>query len=181
MAESVSFPTRSNLMKTRTFHQTASEIDWYCEVRGGGPSVVLMPSGEGDGASFQTVAEVLSNESTVLTFDMPGFSRSGPPPEFEKVTATMLAGQIAALVWSLNLAPATFYGCSSAGLAALSLVAQHPEIVRSGIVHEAALLRDSVPPEAGAALFALDDGDDAAIVKKCQELFRNEFNSDARA
>jgi pimeloyl-ACP methyl ester carboxylesterase len=107
-----------------------------------------MPSGEGDCASFQTVAEALSNDFTVLTFDMPGFSRSGPPPEFRKVTATMLAGQVAALVSSLNLAPAAFYGCSWAGLVALSLVAQHPELVRNAIVHEAALLKDSVTPDA---------------------------------
>ncbi|MBV8134693.1 MAG: alpha/beta fold hydrolase [Deltaproteobacteria bacterium] len=140
-----------------------------------------MPSGEGDCASFQTVAEDLSNDFTVLTFDMPGFSRSGPPPVFGKVTATMLAGQVAALVSSLNLAPAAFYGCSSAGLAALSLVAQHPEIVRNAIVHEAALLRDSVPPDAAAALFALNDLDDAAIVNSCRGLFRNQANSDARA
>jgi pimeloyl-ACP methyl ester carboxylesterase len=168
-------------MKTRTFRHDASGIDWYCELRGGGPSVVLMPSGEGDCASFQTVAENLSNDFTVLTFDMPGFSRTGPPPEFGKVTATMLAGQIAELVSSLNLAPATFYGCSSAGLAALSLVAQHREIVRNVIVHEAALHRDSVPPDATAALFILNDLDDAAIVNSCKDLFRNQANSDARA
>jgi pimeloyl-ACP methyl ester carboxylesterase len=168
-------------MKTRAFHHNVSEINWYCELRGDGPSVALIPSGEGDCASFQTVAEVLSDEFTVLTFDMPGFSRSGPPPEFEKVTATMLARQIAALVSSLNLAPAAFCGCSSAGLAALSLVAGHPEIVRNAIVHEAALVRDSVLPDATAALFALNDLDDAAIVNSCKDLFRNQANSDARA
>ena len=170
-----------NLMKTRTFHHNASEVDWYCELRGGGPSVVLMPSGEGDCASFQTVAEDLSNDFTVLTFDMPGFSRSGPPSEFGRVTATILASQIAALVCALDLAPAAFYGCSSAGLAALSLVARHPEIVRNAIVHEAALLKDSVPPDAAVALFVLNDLDDAAIVKRCRDLFRNEFNSNMRA
>jgi pimeloyl-ACP methyl ester carboxylesterase len=168
-------------MKARIFHHDVSEIDWYCELRGDGPPVVLMPSGEGDCASFQTVADVLSDEFTVLTFDMPGFSRSEPPPEFGKVTATMLAGQIAALVSSLNLAPAAFYGCSSAGLAALSLVAQHPEIVRNVIVHEAALHRDSVPSDATAALFILNDLDDAAIVNSCKDLFRNQANSAARA
>jgi pimeloyl-ACP methyl ester carboxylesterase len=82
----------------------------------------------------------------------------------------MLASQIAALVSSLNLAPATFYGCSSAGLAALSLVARHPEIVRNAIVHEAALHRDSVPSDATAALFTLNDLDDAAIVNSCKDL-----------
>jgi len=93
----------------------------------------------------------------------------------------MLADQIAVLISSLNLAPAAFYGCSSAGLAALSLVAQHPEIVRNAIVHEAALVRDSVLPDATAALFSLNDLDDEAIVKKCKDLFRNQLNSNVRA
>lgn len=64
----IAFPslTKSNLMKARVFHHDASEIDWYCELRGDGPSVVLMPSGEGDCASFQTVADVLSDEFTIL-------------------------------------------------------------------------------------------------------------------
>jgi pimeloyl-ACP methyl ester carboxylesterase len=156
----------------RTLKHRAADIDWYCELRGNGPSVVLIPSGEGDCGSFKRVAEALAADFTVLTFDMPGFSRSGPPPEFGRVTAGMLAGQIAALVSSLHLAPAAFYGCSSAGLAVLTLVAQYPTLVRNALVHEAALGKDSVPPEASAALFALNDLGDAEIVEQCKKLFR---------
>ncbi len=85
-------------MQTSTIQHKASDIDWYCELRGSGPSVVLIPSGEGDCASFAGVADALANDFTVLTFDMPGFSRSGPPPDFGRVTADMLADQVAALV-----------------------------------------------------------------------------------
>jgi pimeloyl-ACP methyl ester carboxylesterase len=165
----------------RIFKHRAAGIDWYCELRGSGPSVVLIPSGEGDCGSFRRVAEALATDFTLLTFDMPGFSRSGPSPEFGRVTAGMLAEQIATLVSSLQLAPAAFYGCSSAGLAALTLVAQYPTLVRNALVHEAALGKDSIPLEASAALFALNDLGDAEIVKRCKKLFRDRLNSNGEA
>jgi len=165
----------------RTLRHRAADIDWYCELRGSGPSVVLVPSGEGDCGSFVRVAEALAADFAVLTFDMPGFSRSGQPPEFGRVTAGMLAEQVATLVSSLDLAPAAFYGCSSAGLAVLTLVAQYPTVVRNAVVHEAALLRDSVPLEAGAALFALNDLGDTEIVQACKTLFRDRLNSNGEA
>ncbi len=168
-------------MQTSTIQHKASDIDWYCELRGSGPSVVLIPSGEGDCASFAGVADALANDFTVLTFDMPGFSRSGPPPDFGRVTADMLADQVAALVTSLKLAPAAFYGCSSAGLAVLSLVAQHADIVRNAIVHEAALINDFGLPEVAEAQFAMYNLDDATIVSVCKDLFRDRFNSKAQA
>jgi pimeloyl-ACP methyl ester carboxylesterase len=93
----------------------------------------------------------------------------------------MLAEQVAALVSSLDLAPAGFYGCSSAGLTVLTLVAQYPTLVRNALVHEAALLKDSVPPEASAALFALNKCNDAEIVNQCKNLFRDQMNSNGEA
>src|SRR5580700_9446825 len=104
-------------MQTKIFKHKASDIEWYCELRGSGPTVVLIPSGEGDCGNFATVADALADEFTVLTFDMPGFSRSSSPPDFDKVTAQMLGDQISSLVKSLGLAPGTFYGCSSGGQA----------------------------------------------------------------
>jgi hypothetical protein len=63
----------------------------------------------------------LANDFTVLTFDMPGFSRSHVRSP-DDVSVTKLADQIADLVESLKLCPATFYGCSSGGFAVLDLV-----------------------------------------------------------
>jgi len=165
-------------MQTRTFKHQASDIEWYCELRGSGPTVVLIPSGEGDCGNFAKVANGLADEFTVLTFDTPGFSRSGAPPDLDEVTAEMLPKQIAALMASLALAPATFYGCSSGGLAVLSLVADHPKIVRTGIVHEAALVNDFAWPEMMGALAAqLNSLPDAGIVQACKDMFRNRLTS----
>ena len=171
-------------LDVKAFTHKAAGIDWYCELRGSGPTIVLIPSGEGDCGSLVKVANLLADEFTVLTFDMPGFSRSSAPPDFGLVTAGMLGDQIAALITSLGLAPATFYGCSSGGQAALSLVADHCDIVRNAIVHEAALMGegDVCWPEEMAGMFAaLNALDDAGVAKACAEIFRNGMNQDPRA
>ena len=165
-------------MTAKCFSQRAADIDWYCELRGQGPSVVLIPSGEGDCGSFERVTDILADEFTVLTFDMPGYSRSGTPPEFGAVTAGELAEQVSALVESLHLAPATFYGCSSGGLISLSLVSEHSNFVRNVIVHEVPL---SLAPLSKMALDRLLSPDDAVVVEACKDLFRNMFNEDSKA
>ena len=148
-------------------------ITWYYELRGRGPTVVLIPSGEGDCGSFEKVAVPLSREFTVLTFDMPGFSRSSDPPDFAEYSMAQAAGEVAALVRSLGLAPATFYGCSSGGQVALSLVADHSNLVRNAVVHEVPL-----PPGRRSDLTKLTDPE---IVRTCKELFRNDLNENTAA
>jgi pimeloyl-ACP methyl ester carboxylesterase len=170
-------------MLAKIFQHNAADIEWYCELRGSGAAtVVLIPSGEGDCGNFVTVADALADEFTVLTFDMPGFSRSSAPPDFDKVTAQTLGDQISTLVKSLGLVPATFYGCSSGGQAVLSLVADHSDIVRNGIVHEAALIKDVAWPDLAEARFAqMNSLDDADVTHTCKDWFRNRMNSNPQA
>ncbi len=164
-------------MATSVFHQRATDIDWYCEQRGVGPPVVLIPSGEGDCESLGRVADLLADEFSVLTFDMPGFSRSSVPPNFTGLSTDEVTAQIAALLRSLRIERATIYGCSSGGLFALALAAAHPELVRNVIVHELAVpLRGAAGPFEG--IFSPDD---ATVVKTCEFLFRNVLNENAAA
>ena len=163
-----------SVMTVRCFQQKVDGIDWYCEMRGDGPPVVLVPSGEGDCASFDRVAAQLANEFTVLTFDMPGFSRSRAQTA-DDVSVSKLGDQIACLVNSLGTHPATFFGCSSGGVAVLDLVVGHADLVRNVVVHEVAM--------AGAAALLADllTLDDAAVVERCQFLFANMMNDDVAA
>ena len=156
------------------FHRRVDFIDWYCELRGNGPTVVLIPSGEGDCASFEKVAASLSGRFTVLTFDMPGFSRSSDPPDFANYSTSRAAHEVAGLVQALGLGPATFYGCSSGGHVALSLAGEHPDLVRSVAIHE-------VPLSAAPAIRRLTALDDREIVRTCQDIFRNMMNENAEA
>ncbi len=154
--------------------QRVDSIDWYYESNGRGPAVVLIPSGEGDCRSFENVGDLLSKEFSVLTFDMPGFSRSSEPPNFDRYSMTQAANEVAALVRSIGIESATFYGCSSGGLVALSLGADHPELVRNVVVHEVPL----APNPMIARLTALSDDE---VVRVCKDLFDNMMNENAEA
>src|SRR4029434_11285175 len=157
------------------FRHRVDSIDWYCELRGRGPTIVLIPSGEGDCGSFERVATSLSGTFTVLTFDMPGFSRSSDPPNFVDYSLSRAASEVAALVRSLGLGPATFYGCSSGGVVALCLVADHSDLVRKVAVHEVPL------SPASGGLARLPTLADDEIIRVCQDLFRNQMNENAEA
>jgi pimeloyl-ACP methyl ester carboxylesterase len=143
---------------------------------------VLIPSGEGDCGSFTKVADLLSRDFSVLTFDMPGFSRSSDPPNFERYSISQGASEIAALLRALELQPATVYGCSSGGQFALRLASEHPDLVRRAVVHEVA---PAAPVPASAesppAPALSPTGTDEEIVLACKNIFRNGMNSDPEA
>jgi pimeloyl-ACP methyl ester carboxylesterase len=155
-------------------HCRVDSIEWYYDLRGQGPAVVLIPSGEGDCDSFDKVASALAREFTVLTFDMPGFSRSSAPPNFESYSMTQAAREVAGLVRSLRLSPATFYGCSSGGHVALSLALDHADLVRKVAVHE-------VPLSVHGPIRQLTALPDAQIAGVCRDVFRNQMNENAEA
>lgn len=164
-------------MTVHSFYHDAADITWYCEQQGQGPTLVLIPSGEGDCANFAQTAQRLGQDFTVLTFDTPGFSRSSAPADAQALSLPGLSDQIAALLRSLDLGPVTVYGCSSGGRAVLDLVAHHADLVRNALVHEAAL----PSPAIGAMLGPLVQLDDAGITAMCQDLFANLMNEDAEA
>ncbi len=160
------------------FHHTAGGIDWYCERRGAGPAVVLIPSGEGDCASFAAVADLLAADSTVLTFDTPGFSRTSTPADAADISLYRLGGQVAALVTSLGIDRATYWGCSSAAVAVVDLLRDHPALVRNAVIHESAGMDDAATA-GGGPLGRLLTMDDAGIVAFLTPFFANVFNEDA--
>ena len=51
----------------------------YHEVRGSGPPVLLIMGATGDGGHFDTLADLLADEFTVITYDRRGNGRSPAP------------------------------------------------------------------------------------------------------
>lgn len=132
--------------------------------------IVLIPSGEGDCQNLVKVAHLLSTSLTphhVLTFDMPGFSRSTAPP-YTNVTGQLLAKQIIGLLDALKIEVASFYGCSSGALATLFICALYPSRARCGILHEA-------PFDAAPYLNEMKELDDEDIIALCQMSYKNGF------
>lgn len=162
-------------MSITTFRHSAGGIDWYCESTGTGPQIVLIPSGEGDCSTFANTMEALSGSFSVLTFDTPGFSRSGIPADFEQLRFDTLGAQVAMLVRSLGIEKATFYGCSSGARAVLDIALNDADLVRNALVHEVALPAEQIPPPI-LALIAMDD---EKAVSTCRQLFAHMLIEDS--
>jgi pimeloyl-ACP methyl ester carboxylesterase len=165
-------------MQIQSFTHRAGGIDWYCQQQGDGPAVVLVPSGEGDCTPFDPVAARLADQFSVLTFDMPGFSRTSAPADPHDLTPVKAADQVAALVRSLGINKATFYGCSSGGIVVLGLIAVHPDVVTNGIVHEVAINADYRSGKSESLLPSLCALTDDEIVGQCKMMFRELMNDD---
>ena len=137
--------------KVKSLKQKVNGLEFYCEMRGSGPTIALVPSGEGDCGYFDKVADMLADEFTVFTLDMRYMSRSERPAKLLPMTAGDLASDVAGLLKALNLAPASIWGCSSGGQCVLSMGVYYPEVCRNLMIHEAALQNDT-PPGCGAEM-----------------------------
>jgi pimeloyl-ACP methyl ester carboxylesterase len=122
----------------------------------------------------QASAEALPFPAATFDGALPGFSRSTDPPDFAHYSMDQAAGEVAALVRSLELGPATSYGCSSGGQVALRLAAAHSDLVWRAVVHEVPL---SVRPELSAMTKLSDD----EIVRVSKDLFQNQMNENMEA
>ncbi len=77
----------------------------YHEVRGSGPSVLFIAGATGDGGHFQRVAEILSDEFTVITYDRRANSRSPRPEGWESTSTEEQSDDAAGLIKALGIAP----------------------------------------------------------------------------
>ena len=119
---------------------TVNGADLYCEVRGEGPAVLLIPGATGDAAHFALVAPLLANEFTVVTYDRRGNSRSSAATTAGPAWMDEQADDAAALLDALGIAPAAVFGTSGGAVIALHLLVRHPDAVRAAIIHEPPLL-----------------------------------------
>jgi pimeloyl-ACP methyl ester carboxylesterase len=108
----------------------------YYEKRGRGPAVLLVSGATGDAGHWTTVADILADAYTVITYDRRGNSRSPRPPGWTSTTVGEQADDAAALLRGLDLAPAIVFGTSAAAGILADLCLRHPHVLQGAIFHE---------------------------------------------
>lgn len=111
----------------------------YYELGGTGPvPLVLVHGSWGTHAVWHALAPRLSDAFRVLTYDRRGHGASNCPATQGSVHEDV--ADLAALIETLELAPAWVIGSSFGGSIALRLAGARPEILRGLVVHEPPLL-----------------------------------------
>lgn len=131
----------------------------YYEVRGtAGPTLVLVPGGNGDLAPFVPLATALADRFRVVTYERRGFARSPldgvVPSGAERLNAD--ADDLRAVIEQLgDGGPVHVLGSSSGAIVALEFAARYPEVATTVIGHEPPFV--SLLPEADTVLAAMDE------------------------
>lgn len=140
----------------------------YYEVRGAGPTLLIIPGGPQDAGVFTDIADRLADRYTVVTYDPRGNSRSPFDGEPLGLDVDVQADDAAVLIGAVG-APAYVFGTSGGAQIALNVAARHPEVVRAVLAHEPPsymLLDDPTEAIAADKLIHdtyLSDGVDAAM------------------
>jgi pimeloyl-ACP methyl ester carboxylesterase len=121
-------------MKTDTL--TVPGATLHYEVRGRGPTLLLICGGIYDAAGFAGLAEVLADRFTVVTYDRRGNSRSPLDGPDEAQEIEVHADDAHRLLAALGPESAYVFGNSSGAVIGLALAARHPEQVRRLVAHE---------------------------------------------
>ncbi|MGV9675526.1 alpha/beta fold hydrolase [Nocardia sp. NPDC003482] len=106
----------------------------FCEIRGRGPVLLLLPGGDGDADTYDRLADHLASTFTVVTYDRRGLSRSATAPT--EVTIASHADDAAAILAATTDTPALVFGSSIGAVIALQLTLAHPDLVRRAMLHE---------------------------------------------
>jgi len=112
----------------------------YYEVRGQGQPLLMIPAAGGDGEYYTTVANILSDEYKVITYDRRANARytMNDPQNFE---ASQQSRDAAAVLRAAGEKSAFVFGNSSGAMIALDMAKTQPRAVRAIVAHEPPLAR----------------------------------------
>jgi pimeloyl-ACP methyl ester carboxylesterase len=108
----------------------------FYRVRGSGPVLLMLPGGDGDADTVDTLRAQLVDCYTVVTYDRRGLSRSTRDAPSECLTLATHSDDAHSLLGALTDAPAFVLGSSIGALIGLDLVARHPQSVHLVVAHE---------------------------------------------
>ncbi len=110
------------------------------EVRGSGPSLLLIPGGAADSTIFAPIVRHLVDDHTVVTFDPRGIGRSTLTGAPRQVAVETQADDVHRLLRAVGDEPVAVFGSSGGAITALELVTRHREQVHTLVVHEPPLV-----------------------------------------
>lgn len=108
----------------------------HVEVRGMGPTLLLIPGGPQDAGVFDALARALAADFTVVSFDPRCNSRSPCDAMDRDLDVGTHADDAAAVIDAVGQGPAYVFGTSGGAQVGLDLAARHPGLVRRLIAHE---------------------------------------------
>lgn len=130
----------------------------YYEVRGSGP-LLLVIGQPMTSAPFGPMADLLSTDHTVVTYDPHGLGQSTVDDPSLDVTPEVEADDLARLVDAVGGGPADVFATSGGAIAALAFAVGHPEKVGTLIAHEPPVIE--LLPDAQHVKAAVDEVEDA--------------------
>ena len=109
----------------------------YYEVRGTGPTLLMMPGGPADAGVFRVIADALAPVYTVVTYDPRGLSRSrlDGPLEVERIVE-VFADDVHRLLAAVTREKASVFANSGGATISLELAARHPQQIDTLVAHE---------------------------------------------
>lgn len=108
----------------------------HYEVRGSGPTLLLIPGSNGDAGFFDAVADLLADRYTVVGYDRRGFSRSPAREEWQGEWADVHTEDASRLLDAVGEGPAHVFGSSAGAVIGLALISRHPQQVGRLVAHE---------------------------------------------
>jgi pimeloyl-ACP methyl ester carboxylesterase len=132
-------------VEMRSGRVTTEGDSLYYEVRGQGKPLIMIPGAGGDADRYTLVAEILSDEYKVITYDRRANSRStiNEPQNFE---ISQQSRDVVAVLRAAGEESAFVFGNSSGAVIALDVAKTQPQAVRAVIAHEPPVA--SVHPDA---------------------------------
>jgi pimeloyl-ACP methyl ester carboxylesterase len=127
---------------------TANGVGLYYEVHGEGVPVLGIHGTPSSALMWEDAAERFARNSRCIIYDRRGFYRSGRPDLLDAVDVADHVRDAATLLEVLSATPAVVIGRSTGGLIALELARRHPEMVRTLVLLEPAVL--ALHPDAAA-------------------------------
>jgi pimeloyl-ACP methyl ester carboxylesterase len=126
---------RKDKCMTRSGRVTTEGDELCYEVRGDGAPLLLIPGGGGDGGAYYLIAEILSDEFKVITYDRRANARSTMhfPHHFD---ISQQSRDAVAVIGAAGESAAHIFGNSSGAVIALDMAASQPQAVRTVVAHE---------------------------------------------